>query len=483
MFFQSCVRFFLLLPTLFIFFCTAGAPVNSIPSKPLTAPALASPADGATGQNTTLKLVWDSVTAATMYDVEVSSNSAFSSVTVADSMIKGDSATVGALSASTTYYWRVQARNSASIGVWSGAWHFATAAVTAPILVSPANGANSQPATLSVSWEGVTSAASYSILLSTVSNFASTVVGLTGVTGTAASVSDLAIFTTYYWEVNATNTDSTSAWSGAWHFTVGGTKVLSMVQIPGGTFRMGSTDTDFSDEQPVHPVTVSTFYIDTTDVTQADYQALMGVNPSYFTGVPQRPVEQVTWFDAVLYCNARSRRDGYDTVYSYSSITGAPGNGCSNLGNLTMDFTHHGYRLPTEAEWEYACRAGTATDYYWGGSYPPLIASDTSTIDADAVWWHNSPDSTQPVASKLPNAWGLYDMAGNVWQWCNDWYGSYSSSAQSDPTGPSSGTYRVMRGGSWANYDYNLRSADRYVSGYAIPGGWNGDNGFRCVRR
>jgi formylglycine-generating enzyme required for sulfatase activity len=148
-----------------------------------------------------------------------------------------------------------------------------------------------------------------------------------------------------------------------------------------------------------------------------------------------------------------------------------------------MDFTQHGYRLPTEAEWEYACRAGTTTDFYWGGSYPPLTASDTAAIDANAVWWHNSPDSTQPVAGKLANAWGLYDMAGNVWQWCNDWYGGYGSSSQSDPTGPSSGTYRVMRGGSWANYDYNLRSADRYVSGYAVPGGWNGDNGFRCVRR
>ena len=109
--------------------------------------------------------------------------------------------------------------------------------------------------------------------------------------------------------------------------------------------------------------------------------------------------------------------------------------------------------LPTEAEYEYANRAGTTTDYYWGRNYPPTTTADTLAIDSNAVWYYNSPNSTQPVASKKPNAWGLYDMSGNLWEWCNDWYGSYSATSQTNPTGATSGSYRVLRGGSWGN-DY-----------------------------
>ena len=377
---------------------------------------------------------------AASYGVQVSTLSTFASTVSGQAGLTAASASLSGLATGTTYYWRANSTNADSTGTWSNAWHFTTLA--APVLSTPINGAPGTTTSLFLNWGAVTGAASYGIQISTVATFATTVLNQTNLTATLASVNGLAGTTTYYWKVSATGADGAIAWSGKWDFTT----LATMVQIPGGTFQMGSTDMNFSDEQPVHSVTISPFLMDVTDVMQADYQTLMGVNPSYFTGVPQRPVEQVTWFDAVLYCNARSRHDGYDTVYWYSSITGTPGNGCSNLGNLTMDFTQHGYRLPTEAEWEYACRAGTTTDFYWGASYPPLTASDTAAIDANAVWWHNSPDSTQPVAGKLANAWGLYDMAGNVWQWCNDWYGGYGSSSQSDPTGPSSGTYRVMRG-------------------------------------
>jgi len=248
---------------------------------------------------------------------------------------------------------------------------------------------------------------------------------------------------------------------------------------------MGSNNTALY-ATPVHRVTVSSFYMDTTDVTQASYQALMGVNPSYFdTGAmaPRKPVESMTWFDAVLYCNARSKHDGTDTVYSYTSVTGTPGNGCSGLGSLTISMSKSGYRLPTEAEWEYACRAGSTTDYYWGQSYPPQTAADTAQISAHAWWYNNTPYGTKPVATKPANAFGLYDMSGNVWQWCNDWYGSYSSGSQTDPMGAASGSYRVLRGGSWdCNYDLViLRSAYRGVN---VPvNRENGGSGFRCVRR
>jgi len=252
-----------------------------------------------------------------------------------------------------------------------------------------------------------------------------------------------------------------------------------MVSISGGTFQMGNTLT--SDAQPVHSVTISAFYMNVTEVTQASYDSLMGVNPSTFTGDLLRPVEMVTWFDAVLYCNARSKRDGKDTVYTFTSITGTPGNGCSDLVGLAVDFSKNGYRLPTEAEWEYACRAGSTTDYYWGRNSPPTTTVDTVAIDSNAVWSHNSGSTTLPVAGKLPNAFGLYDMSGNVWEWCNDWYDAayYSSSPSTDPTGPSTGTDRVLRGGGWKANDSRQTSAYRnYWSGIGTYG-----LGFRCVRR
>lgn len=262
-------------------------------------------------------------------------------------------------------------------------------------------------------------------------------------------------------------------------------KPVGMKQLLGGTFQMGQTNPDFDclgcsyTEQPVHSVTISSFYMDITEVTQADYFALMKVNPSYFTSDSERPVEGVTWFDAVLYCNARSKRDGKDTVYAYTGITGIPGNGCTNLSNLLIDFSKSGYRLPTEAEWEYACRAGSTTDFYWGRNYPPATLGDTLTIDSNAVWPHNSGGTTRPVGSKKPNAWGLYDMSGNVFEWCNDWDGFYSSGAQTNPKGADTSDFRVMRGGSWFDFTRYLRSAARFGESPDLHGASN--VGFRCV--
>ena len=259
--------------------------------------------------------------------------------------------------------------------------------------------------------------------------------------------------------------------------------VSGMRYISGGTFQMGSANSNLY-ASPVHSVTISSFYMDSTDVTQASYQALMGVNPSYFdTGVsaPRKPVESMNWYDAVLYCNARSKHDGYDTVYSYGSKY--TGSGYDTLAGVVIDYTKHGYRLPTEAEWEYACRAGSTADFYWGQSYPPQTSADTASISAHAWWYYNSPNGTQPVATKPSNAFGLYDMSGNVWQWCNDWYGSYSSGSQTDPAGPSTGSSRVLRGGSW--YDLNLVGVDLCAAcrGYHSPNLRYNLVGFRCVRR
>jgi formylglycine-generating enzyme required for sulfatase activity len=237
---------------------------------------------------------------------------------------------------------------------------------------------------------------------------------------------------------------------------------------------------------PIHSVTLSPFTMSNTHVTQGEYMRVMGINPSEFSGSSLLPVESVTWFDAVLYCNKRSKMEQKDTVYSYTGSTGTPGNGASNLANITIDYTKNGYRLPTEAEWEYACEAGTTSAYYWGGSYPPKTQADTIAMNNNAVWYLNSNGQSLSEGVKLPNAWGLYDMVGNVWSWLNDWNGKYTAGAQTNPTGPAvAGTdrQRIARGSSWSIYDsdYLLRSAIR-------NGGWHPDDrssiiGFRVVHR
>ena len=206
--------------------------------------------------------------------------------------------------------------------------------------------------------------------------------------------------------------------------------INNMVYVSGGTFIMGGDES--SDQTPTHSVTLSSYYICKYEVTQALWRAVMGSNPSYFKG-DNLPVESVSWND------------------------------CQTFINRLNSYTGRNFRLPTEAEWEFAAR---------GGNYSRHYKYSGSNYISDVAWYGDDSGSsgnrTHPVGTKQANELGLYDMSGNVWEWCSDWYGSYSSYSQNDPTGPNSGSERVMRGGGRRNGAWNCRSSHRFSNSPGI---------------
>ena len=218
---------------------------------------------------------------------------------------------------------------------------------------------------------------------------------------------------------------------------------FNMIHVEGGTFTMGATpeqgDDAYDWEKPAHQVTLSSYYIGETEVTQALWEAVMGSNPSYFKG-SEHPVEEVSWDDCQTF------------ICKLNTLTGKT------------------FRLPTEAEWEYAARSGKKSQgYKYSGS---------NTLDNVAWYDDNSGGETHPVKTKSPNELGLYDMSGNVWEWCQDWSGGYDSSSQKNPTGPSTGSARVSRGGSWYYFARYCRVSFR---GNSAPDNRSGSLGFRLA--
>lgn len=253
-----------------------------------------------------------------------------------------------------------------------------------------------------------------------------------------------------------------------------------LVLVEGGSFTMGSPADEAwrGEDETAHRVTLRDFFLSPLETSQADFAELMGRNPSANEN-ETLPVENVTWVDAIEYCNALSERVGLSPAYTVDGT------------NVSWDLSANGYRLPTEAEWEYACRAGTTT---------PFNTKSSINADAEANYYGTYPYGiednyfsqsnleTQPgtyrqtavePGSFPPNAWGLYDMHGNVAEWVWDAYGPYDASAQTDPVGPASDALRVSRGGGWNDFGKNLRSAYRAA---LPPDGSSPSVGFRVAR-
>ncbi len=263
--------------------------------------------------------------------------------------------------------------------------------------------------------------------------------------------------------VQAVLRTSTSTPTGKAGERVVTTSGIAMRVIPAGSFPMGCTKGAGEceeDEKPPHTVTLSRSYLlGETEVTQGQWKAVMGSNPSHFSACGlDCPVEKVSWLDAVTFANALSKKEGLESCYTVAgeSVTWPKGLSCT------------GYRLPTEAEWEYAARAGREIAYAGG-------------TEVGAVAWYedNSGGKTHPVGEMRPNGWGLHDMSGNVWEWTWDWYGAYPRAAVNDPTGAATGSIRVYRGGSWRITPQYARLVGRVG---VPPGSYHSSLGLRLAR-
>ena len=478
-------------------------------------------------------LSWNDVIA-TSYIIEEASNSNFTDATsiTVDGTIKSFN---NYKESQQTLYYRVQAFDGSNTSDWS---NNVTVVITPPVPDTPVlDEANVNGNQVTLNWSAVKYATSYRLEADTDSSFSNAVYEETNTLSYTFSY-NIDNVTTYYYHMKALGVSGSSGWSNIVHVTIepvtheltmeihpadsgtteptagshtynentvvtiqavpsqgyrfvnwsgdvsdvnsdtttvmiSGDKTVKanfeeitsltdiiMVTIPAGSFQMGDiSGVGDSDELPVHTVTFDySFEMGIYEITQGQYQTVMGTNPSYFSGNDNLPVEQVSWLDAVMFCNSLSDESGLERCYNEST--------------WECDFTKSGFRLPTEAEWEYACRAGTETNYYTGDSISDL---------ARAGWYDgNSENKSQPVGQKEPNAWGLYDMHGNVYEFCY-FIGNYQSDPILNPLPVKSGSNRVLRGGDWSTTADQSRSSNRHGPRAKLDGNYD-DVGFRIVR-
>lgn len=235
--------------------------------------------------------------------------------------------------------------------------------------------------------------------------------------------------------------------------------------------------------EQLHKVTLGAYWIGKREITQAEWMSVMGYNPSEFKG-DALPVESVSWYEAIVYCNRRSLKEGLAPCYAVNGKTDPgkwgdiPSTADAVWNMAECDFASNGYRLPTEAEWEYACRADTRTAFFTGAN----VTTDQANYDGSKPYNGASAGESRgkpvPVGSFKANDYGLFDTSGNVWEWCNDWYGPYE--AGKDPAGPPDGASRIVRGGSWDTGAQYLRSSFR---GGNAPHKMGNDLGLRLAYR
>ncbi len=415
---------------------------NRAPSTPSNP----GPSDKATNQPLTVTLSWDCSDPdgdALTHDVYFGTSS--NPTAKASTNQSGKTLSKGNLSAGTTYYWKVVAKDSKGGTIEGPVWSFTTQsnrAPNAPSNLSPANNATNQPLTVTLSWDcsdpdGDT--LTYEVYFGTNSNLTTKI--STSQSGKTLSRSNLSIGTTYYWKVVAKDSKGATTEGPVWRFTTL-TVPERMVLVEKGSFTMGDTWGDgYSNEKPTHKVTFTyDFYIGKYETTFDEYDAFCNATGKSKPkdegwGRGKRPVINVNWWDAIAYCNWLSEKERLPKAYDSN------GNLLDKDGRITTDITKVlGYRLPTEAEWEYVARGGNKSKGY------KYSGSDNV---GDVAWYSsNSGGKTQEVGTKAPNELGIYDMSGNVWEWCSDWRGNYSSSAQTNPY-ENSGSDRVFRGGSW----------------------------------
>ncbi|MBF0408749.1 MAG: SUMF1/EgtB/PvdO family nonheme iron enzyme [Candidatus Riflebacteria bacterium] len=423
------------------------------------------------------------------------------------------------LSATSTYYYIVTSTNiegeSEASAEISASPTYPLASIPAGLIASAGN------SSALLSWNPSAYASSYNLYWSTSPNPTKSANKITNV-ASPYQHTGLTNGTTYYYRLSALNmrgetglSSETAAIpaiirsspSGDMEINLGNGVKMNLVETSSGSFIMGSQNSEAnrrSDESPQHTVIVSAFYIGKYEVTQNQFNRIMGYNPSYFVatqaeywvGYPDtlnQPVESVSWYEAIEFCNKLSINQGLANVYTINKSSADPNNLSSSSDPkwlVTADWNADGYRLPTEAEWEYACRGGTQGMHFWSSDYSESTAKQYCWFDQNSnpTYWttpHAEKGGTQPTGTKLPNAWGMCDMNGNVWEWCWDWYNSayYSSSQIVNPRGNVKGAGRVIRGGSWTslygNSSYDLRSAGRAERALTTP---NNSTGFRVVR-
>ena len=472
---------------------------NRAPSTPSNT----SPSNNATNQPTTITLSWDcsdedgdSLTYDVYFDTKTNPTTKISTSQNGRTLNRSN------LSIGTNYYWRIVAKDSKGATTEGPVWRFTTQSNKSPNTPSnpsPSSNLTNQPLTVKLSWDCSDpdgDAVTYDVHFGTNSNPPKV---STNQSGKSLDKTNLSYETTYYWRIVAKDSNGATTEGPVWRFTTQTVPTASSytpssivpqtVLVEKGSFSMGDEVGELWEGcRPIHKVTLTySFYIGKYETTFDEYDAFCEATGKSSPddenwGRGDRPVINVSWWDAIAYCNWLSEKEKLPEAYDSN------GNLLDKYGRISTDITQvFGYRLPTEVEWEYAARGGNRSKGY---KY-----SGGNNVANVALYWQNSGDQyltgdrdwdrivennccTQEVGSKTANELGIYDMSGNVWEWCSDWYGNYSSSEKTNPYNDS-GSDRVYRGGSWYSLAIYIRVANRF---YDSPAGAYPDLGFRIAR-